>query len=41
MNKDYVTYSMIKMLIERYRMVFKNHKDYQDFIKELTDILEI
>jgi hypothetical protein len=41
MDKDYVTYSRIKMLIEKYRMYFKNTKDYQNFIKELTEILEI
>lgn len=41
MNKDYVTYSMIKMLIEKYRFVFVDCNDYQNFIKELADILEI
>lgn len=41
MKKDYITYSLIKKLFDKYMIVFKDHAEYQAFIKELANILEI
>lgn len=41
MEKDYAVYSLIKNLLDQYKIVFESHKEYQKFIKDLASILEI
>lgn len=41
MKYGYVEYNQIKYLLEKYNITFKDHKEYENYIRDLIDILKI
>lgn len=41
MKEGLIIYSAIKRLLLKYNVVFKSDKEYENFIKDLSVILEI
>lgn len=41
MSKGFAQYSAIKRLLYKYNLEFRSRKEYQDFINELLEILNI
>ncbi len=41
MTYGYAHYSRIKKLLDKFNVCFKSHAEYEDFMRELSVILEI
>ncbi len=41
MPATFKDYNAIKQLLLKYKLEFKDHKDYENYIKDLLEILEL
>jgi hypothetical protein len=41
MKNGFVIFSKIKLLLNKYNIIFETNKEYEEFMRELIDILEI